>query len=100
MIMSRSREPESVRADPTFRGLWPLDCSERWRQRRFRPPTPLSSFDDARHHVVVVGLDDLAAIKRSRHQRLVRAEIVDQNLAVNLRGMQHGPPLPQQFGLV
>src|SRR5882757_10229628 len=45
-------------------------------------------------------LGDLRTIKGARHQRLVRAEIVDVDLAVDLRRVELGAALPQQRRLL
>jgi len=56
--------------------------------------------DDARYQIVIVRFGDLAAVKRAGHKFIVVAEVVDEQLAVDLRGVHLRPPLPEQLGLL
>ena len=75
--------PPSCRSDISTQ---PVACSRLLSGRRNHP----------RHHVVVVRLGDLAAIKAPRVQLIEGPEIVDIDLAVNLRRVELRPALPQQ----
>ncbi len=55
--------------------------------------------DDAGDYVVVVGLGDLGAVEGSGDEFFVRAEVVDEDLAVDLGGVLDGAALPEEFGL-
>ncbi len=55
--------------------------------------------DDAGDYVVVVGLGDLGAVEGAGDEFFVRAEVVDEDLAVDLGGVLDGAALPEEFGL-
>lgn len=57
------------------------------------------SANDPRHQIVIMRLGNLAAIEGARHEFLVVAKIVDEQLAVNLRSMHLGAAFPQQVCL-
>ena len=54
--------------------------------------------DDARHQIVVVGFGDLAATKLAGRERLVRTEIVDEDLAIDFGSVHGGASFPQHIG--
>src|SRR5258708_29744350 len=51
------------------------------------------------HQVVVVRFDDFAAVELARLRLIVIAEIVDEQLSVDFRGVHLGAAFPQQIGL-
>ncbi len=51
-------------------------------------------FEDAGDDVVVVGLGDLGAIEGAGNEGFVGAEVVDEDLAVDLGGVQWGAAFP------
>ena len=55
--------------------------------------------EDACYDVVVVGFGDLAAVEVAGDEGLVGAEVVDEDLAVDLGGVELGAPLPEEIGL-
>jgi hypothetical protein len=57
-------------------------------------------FEDSGYYVVVVGFGDFAAVEGTWDQRLMRAEVVNEDFAVDLRGVEHGAALPEEFGFV
>ena len=46
-----------------------------------------------------MGLGDLGAVEGAGDELFVRAEVVDEDLAVDLGGVQDGAALPEEFGL-
>ena len=56
-------------------------------------------FDDASDDVVVVGLGDLGAVEGAGDELFVGAEVVDEDLAVDLGGVDEGAALPEEFRL-
>jgi hypothetical protein len=55
--------------------------------------------EDAGDYVVVVGVGDLGAVEGAGDEGFVGAEVVDEDLAVDLGGVERGAALPQEFGL-
>src|SRR5258708_16827375 len=58
---------------------------------------PMTS-ENPGHQVVVVRFDDLAAVELPPFRPIVIAEIVDEQLAVDFRGVHLGAAFPQQVG--
>ena len=56
-------------------------------------------FEDAGDYVVVVGFGDECAVEGAGDQGFVGAEVVDEDLAVDLGGVECGAPLPEELGL-
>src|SRR5579871_352424 len=56
-------------------------------------------FEDACDYVVVVGLGDFGSVEGSWDQGFVGAEVVDEDFAVDLGGVEGGAALPEEFGL-
>ena len=56
-------------------------------------------FEDAGYYVVVVGLGDFGSVEGAGDQGFVGAEVVDEDFAVDLRGVEGGAALPEEFGL-
>src|SRR5271156_5703696 len=56
-------------------------------------------FEDAGDHVVVVGLGDFGAVEGAGDEGFVGAEVVDEDLAVDLRSVERGAALPEEFSL-
>jgi len=54
------------------------------------------SFQDFGYYVVVVGFCDLAAVEGAGDQGVVRAEVVDEDFAVDLWGVHEGAALPEE----
>jgi len=54
--------------------------------------------DDSRHQIVVVRFGDFAAVEAARNQLFVRAKVVDEQLAVDLRGMPRRTAFPEKIG--
>ena len=50
--------------------------------------------DDARNQVIVMRLSNLAAIKSAGHKLFMAAKVVDEKLAVNLRGVHFRAAFP------
>src|SRR5581483_10254027 len=55
--------------------------------------------DDADHEIVIVRLGHFAAHELAAFERFTRAEIVDEDFAVDFRRMHRRAALPQQFAL-
>src|ERR1022692_3895801 len=66
-----------------------------WIKKDADATTGSQLLDDPRHHIVIVRLSNLRTIKRPWHQRLMRPEVINQHLAIDLRRMQRSPSLPQ-----
>src|ERR1039458_8319307 len=60
----------------------------------------LSNLQQSRDQVVIVGLFHDGAVKAAGLGRGVLSEIVDEYLAVDLRGVGRGAGLPEQVGLL
>ena len=55
-------------------------------------------FEDAGYYVVVVGLGDFGAVEGAGDEGFVGAEVVDEDFAVDLGGVERGAALPEEFG--
>lgn len=51
-------------------------------------------FEDAGYYVVIVRLRNLGAVEGAGNESFVRAEVVDEDLAVDLGGVQWGAAFP------
>ena len=56
--------------------------------------------NDAGDYVVVVGFGDLGSVEGAGDKDFVGAEVVDEDLAVDLGGLVEGAALPEEFGFV
>ncbi len=56
-------------------------------------------FEDAGYYVVVVGVGDFGAVEGTGDEGFVGAEIVDEDFAVDLGGVERGAALPEEVGL-
>jgi len=56
-------------------------------------------FKDSGNYVVVVGFCDFGAVEGAGDQRFVGAEVVDEDLAVDLGGVECGAALPEEWSL-
>ena len=57
-----------------------------------------ASFEDAGDDVVVVGFGDFGAVEGAGDEGFVGAEVVDEDLAVDLGGVEGGAALPEEVG--
>jgi hypothetical protein len=55
--------------------------------------------EDAGDYVVVVGVGDFGAVEGAGDEGFVGAEVVDEDLAVDLGGVECGAALPEKIGL-
>ena len=55
--------------------------------------------DDAGDQIVVMRLGNLGAVEGAGDERFVGAEVVDEDLAVDLRRVENRTTLPEQIGL-
>src|SRR6266550_9161201 len=56
-------------------------------------------FEDAGYYVVVVGVGDFGAVEGAGDEGFVGAEVVDEDLAVDLGGVECGASLPEEWSL-
>ena len=57
------------------------------------------SVEDAGDDVVVVGFGDFGAVEGAGDERFVGAEVVDEDFAVDLGGVERGAAFPEELGL-
>src|SRR5271155_4171393 len=55
--------------------------------------------EDAGYYVVVVGVGDFGAVEGAGDEGFVGAEVVDEDFAVDLGGVERGAALPEKVGL-
>lgn len=59
----------------------------------------MTLFQDACDYVVVVGFGDFGSVEGAGDQLFVGAKVVDEDLAVDLRGVEAGAAFPEEVGL-